>query len=58
MKTVSRTFKQPETEEECNSMSCRECAAMCSFILFPAEGWDCFNMKKNLHFRRSVGGIN
>jgi len=51
---AARSFKQPQTLDECVSLSCRECATMCDMLLFPAYGWDCFKMEKAKEYRVSI----
>jgi len=53
---TARSFKQPQSREECNGMTCRECDAMCAFTFFGAESWECFNMVKHKEFRSKLVG--
>lgn len=54
MEEISRTFKKPTSEDECETIRCQRCVAMVNILLTTEYDWECFNMKKARAFRKVI----
>lgn len=54
MEEISRTFKKPTSEDECETIRCQRCVAMVNILLTTEYDWECFNMKKAKAFRKVI----